>query len=240
MKPTNLLKILGVFTLTTTISSVTGISIAQASGFAPPSGSSGSPPRTSGGASRGDSCIQSTPLVTASSSSVKALIPQNNYGITTSIRPTFLVYLPKTEADEVFFSIKDKDKNTLYQMTLPIAQSQEGIIAIQLPEDAPELAVGQDYQWFVTLRCNGKMHPNNPFVDAWIKRVELNVANNQNNLLQQANYLASNGIWYDAAATLASLRQAQPQNQDISSQWQTLLNSVGLEAITNAPVISVR
>ena len=239
MKSTNLLKLLGAFTLATTTLSTTGISIANASGFAPPPGN-GAPPRTSGGASRGDSCIQSTPLVTASNSSVKALIPQNNYGVTTSERPTFLVYLPKTEADEVFFSLKDEDKNTLYQMTLSITESQEGIIAIQLPEDAPELAIGENYQWFLTLRCNGKMHPNNPFIDAWIKRVELNVARNQNNLLQQASHLASNGVWYDAAATLASLLQAQPENQDVFSQWQTLLNSVGLEAINDVPVVSVR
>ena len=85
--------------------------------------------------------------------------------------PTILVYLPRSNAQQVVFRLKDESKNLIYEQLLPISD-QAGIVAIQLPETAPALVINQNYQWFLTLQTEELITPASPFVDAWIKRVE--------------------------------------------------------------------
>jgi hypothetical protein len=53
---------------------------------------------------------------------------------------------------------------------------------------------------------------------------------------EQPQIYAQAGIWYEALATLVKLRQDQPQNPALISQWETLLASVGLEQIADQPI----
>jgi hypothetical protein len=54
------------------------------------------------------------------------------------------------------------------------------------------------------------------------------------------NLYAQAGLWYDALAALASLRQSQPQNPAFVTEWRELLGAVNLEALANQPISSAQ
>ncbi|MCU0570393.1 MAG: DUF928 domain-containing protein [Oculatellaceae cyanobacterium Prado106] len=224
--------------------------------FTPPSRNQ-APRQTVGGASRSDfipnetdtmapqiygesqqggqsGAIAANPLM-----SMMALTPQSFYGTTLSARPTIMVYIPASNAKEAVFSIKDEQEKMHYQMRVPV-EGKSGVIAVQLPVDMPELEVGKNYHWFMALVLDGSLSPSSPFVDAWVKRIEPSVA--LANALasgdahQNAETLATEGVWYDSAALLAMLYQTQPGNDMIASDWNELLTSVGLNDIASAAI----
>jgi hypothetical protein len=169
-----------------------------------------------------------------------ALLPQTYYGTTVSERPTFLVYLPASNAEEAVFSLKDEAGNMQYQMTIPVA-GKLGVVAINLPADAPALAAGKNYQWFLALKVDGQLSPGTPYVDGWIQRIQPNAevaaAMQQSDALKLATVLGKNGVWYDCVATLALLHASRSSDAALTRQWTELLSSVGLKEITAAPVL---
>jgi hypothetical protein len=178
---------------------------------------------TSQGASRGLLCAQST---AQSPVSVKALVPESHYGLTSAERPTMLAYLPATSAKEVFFSIKDEAKQLHFETSLPIS-GEAGLLSLTLPDQAPALEVGKHYQWFLAVKCNGELRPSSPFVDGWIQRVQpnrsLSAVKTQAPSIDKAASLSAAGYWYDTLATLTQLKQQQPDNQDITQSWRDVL-----------------
>ncbi|WP_254721630.1 DUF928 domain-containing protein [Kovacikia minuta] len=54
---------------------------------------------------------------------------------------------------------------------------------------------------------------------------------------QKVELYAQNGIWFDALTTLANLRLANPQDPALTSDWDSLLRSVGLEDVVTAPLV---
>ncbi len=167
------------------------------------------------------------------------LLPTNSYGRTVSGRPTFLVYLPPTASQEVFFSLQDADRNHHYQKTFKIS-GQGGIVEITLPADAPELEIGKEYVWFFApISPDGILQPDNYSVTGWVKRVESPVPNDQVSSLtpiKLAIIYAQEGIWYDTLAILSAAKLAQPDDVTLASEWKDLLQQVGLEAIANQPL----
>lgn len=193
-------------------------------------------PRSSmGGASRTISqCLNET---NDAAMPFSALLPASNGGLTVASHPTILAYLPKTSAPNVFFSWRDENGRDLYQAVLPIEQ-KAGIIDFRLPQDAPALEVGKNYQWALGIMCDGRLQPDSPMVQGQVKRVEL-AREAQNNLdksisLKNAAEYGEQGLWYETVATLAQLKTEQPQDLQIASNWTELLNSVGLTDITKA------
>lgn len=217
---------------------------ASRGGFFQPNARSRAPQRAAGGASRLGT-YQLDPALVASSgpAAMMALLPQNYYGTTLAERPTLLVYLPASGAKEAVFSLKDEAGKSLYQMSVPLS-SEAGVRAITLPEMAPALEVGKNYQWFVALKIDGRLSPSTPYVDGWIQRIEptaeLSAALKQGDALERAAAFGRNGIWYDCVATLASLRASQPNSEVIAKEWSELLASVNLKAIEQAPILASR
>lgn len=204
--------------------------------FAPPTDNR-APRQTQGGAARTNDYGTNSGF-SGPTAAMLALTPDSFYGTTLSERPTILVYLPASEAKVAIFSLKDEDQNLLYQTNL-VAPTTGGVVAIQLPEEAPALEVGKNYQWFVTLQLEDQLTPGSPFVDAWIKRIEptdaLAQALDNATPLEQAEALAANGVWYDTAAILAQL-QTDGAEADLASQWAELLSSVGLDVVAESPI----
>ena len=168
-----------------------------------------------------------------------ALIPASTQGLTTASYPTILAYLPKTSAENLFFSWRDEDNQDHYQAILPI-QKEAGIISLNLSENAPPLEVGKNYQWALGIMCDGRLQPDSPMVQGQVKRVEL-ASDIQNRMdddlsLKNAALYGENGLWYDTVATLAQLKAAQPSDRELESNWNELLNSVGLAEISEAPL----
>jgi Domain of Unknown Function (DUF928) len=202
----------------------------------------GAPRQASGGASRvGTSYLNPSTVASTGPAALIGLMPQSYYGTTISERPTVMVYLPASDAKEAVFSIKDKAGQTHHQMTIPVA-GKSGVIAVKLPNDAPALAVSNNYQWFLALKVDRQLSPSTPYVDGWIERIQPNVelvtAMQQQDALKQATALGKNGVWYDCVATLAALHASQPNNPAIIKQWGELLTSVSLNEIITAPLVA--
>lgn len=188
---------------------------------------------TNPGGTRGGTC-----LVDANSQPLTALIPvtEQHLELTTSSHPTVLIYVPKTEAKTANFVIIDESNRILYKTAINLPK-QPGILAIQIPKNQPELQAGINYRWTVSLDCNSS---NPPFVQGVIKRIQPNPELTQalqKTPAEQWLVYAQAGIWYDAIATLAALRQAQPNNPQLESNWQKLLHEVKLDGVATAPLI---
>lgn len=189
----------------------------------------------SSGGARGQQCLH--PSRSSPSLFVTALMPQNQFGLTISARPNILVYLPPNDAEQIFFSVKDEDRQLHYQTVLPSSKAG-GVVTFPLPEAAPDLAVDKNYQWYVALMCGGKLRASSPLVDGWIKRIKPDQILMQSlsaaTPLAKVETLAAAGIWYDTVATLARIRRMQPADATIGRHWQALMNSVALEDLSTA------
>jgi hypothetical protein len=207
--------------------------------FTPVKGS-GAPRQATGGASRSTDLLNPSTVAATSPAALIALLPQNFYGTTVSERPTVMVYIPASNAREAVFSLKDESGQMYYKMTVSVA-GKTGALAIKLPADAPALAVGKNYQWFLALKIDGQLNPSTPYVDGWIQRIqpstELAQAMQEQNTLYRATAFGKHGVWYDCVTTLSTLHTEQPNNAIVTKQWQELLSSVNLKEIATTPVI---
>lgn len=204
--------------------------------FNPPAGDK--PKTTTGGASRTlEQCINQAEN---SALPLAALLPTSAPGLTVASHPTVLAYLPETNASKVFFSWQDENNQEHYQTILPI-ENKTGIISLTLPEDAPPLEVGKNYQWALAIMCDGRLQPDSPMIQGQIKRVEMTSSLSDRlknaNPLETAALYGEEGIWYETVATLAQLTANQPNNSNIKSNWQNLLTSVGLEKVATTPLV---
>ena len=169
------------------------------------------------------------------------LLPVAAQGLTAASHPTVLAYIPQTSAQQALFSWRDENNNEHYQTILPI-NNQGGVISLTLPEDAPPLEVDKNYQWSLAIMCNGRLQPDSPVIQGHIRRVALEPTMSDRlknaNPLETAAIYGEAGIWYETVATLAQLKTAEPDDQNVASNWADLLTSVGLENISQAPTIT--
>lgn len=201
------------------------------------------PKETAGGASRtgfGEIAACSSARTGIGKSVTPVLPKKTNIGFTLTEHPTVFVYIPQTTARKAFFSVQDEENNNIYQTDIELP-SQPGVMQLKLRPDAPGLKTNKNYKWSLVMICTADLEPDSPFVSGWIRRVEYktNIRNNSKTItLDSVSKLAETGIWYDTLATLAQLRMNQPNNQLFFTSWQELLDSVGLNAIANEPLVN--
>ena len=179
----------------------------------------------------------------AASPAMTALTPGPKLGLTVASHPTFLVYIPATSAPQAHFTLKDENNRGVYQTLLPISNTG-GVFGISLPEDKPPLELGKTYSWSVALICQ-PTQTDTPMVRGQVRRVEptvqmpndTNSTRSEKALLEQAALYGKSGIWYDSVNLLAQLRKIQPNDQALATNWVKLLDSVGLDAIANQPLL---
>ena len=200
----------------------------------------GSPRTTTGGASRG---VCSIPM-TATSQNKKpaiALIPDTDTELTTQTHPTIFVYIPDATIVSAELSLWDENHKGLYQTGVSLS-GRSGIVGIGLPNAAPSLDVGKRYKWSLALICDRNRRSRDVVVEGWIERIQLSSRLEEQigtvEPLQRARLYAQNRIWYETLATLAQLRRDRPDDSSIATEWQSLLQSVGLQEVAQAPVIN--
>jgi hypothetical protein len=221
----------------------------QASGGASRSGKlfrpakgQGTPRHTGGGASRRAHYeVSGAVNAAAGPGALAALLPPTYGGTTLSAHPMFLAYLPQSEPSLAMFSLKDADGNLVYQELFEVS-GDAGVIAYELPPQAPGLEMGKSYQWYVALQVEGELTPSTPYVDGWITRIEpsapVAAALQGQDPMKQAEVLGENGIWYDCAAKVAALRVAQPNRSEFETAWAELLGSVQLQDMAEVPMLT--
>ena len=161
------------------------------------------------------------------------------WGKTAFDHPTFWFYVAYPANTYVEFILQDEAENEIYQTTF-ILDKIPGIVSLTLPKDKITLETGKSYHWYFNIMCN-REDTTDDFVEGWVERVELNpVINNQLESVQpleRVSIYAENGLWYDTLTNLDRLRQTESENQAIAAIWTDLLQQVGLEEISQEPVV---
>ena len=193
----------------------------------------GLPGRREGGGTRG-SCPQQRPGLTA-------LIPESNLGKTLAPDPTLFWYVPQNQAGAAEFVLLGHNNVEIYKTQVQVP-TQASIVSITLPQDQ-QLALDRPYRWFFSLICDPLDRSSDSFTSGWVERVEV-TAELSNALAASAaadvpNLYAKAGLWQDALTALAHLHQTKPEDPAVLAQWQALLKSVGLEALTSQPIPAV-
>ncbi len=201
----------------------------------------GTPP-TVGGGTRGGRCEadqdenRTDPFLMALMPNLKS--EPKHFGTTVSEAPEFLVYIPQTVARQAEFVLKDEEDNDIYRTTFDIS-GNEAIASLTLPSDEIKLESGINYSWYFSLICNPQDFRKNVETQGWTQRVELNP--NLITTLEAADPItrsqlyAENGVWHEAIAILAQLRQEQPTDPLLAQTWQNLLESANLGEIATLP-----
>lgn len=215
------------------------LATAQSVSFKP----KGRPEQTAGGAARGG-CLQLGASQGADgnlSNPIAALIPATDGEFTATPHPTIMVKISQPGLRQAELSLWDENSQGIYQTTIALAGTA-GIVGLQLPQDAPQLEVGKRYKFTVAVVCDAANRQRDAVVEGWVQRGEMSASLTQElnaaDALKQAQLYAANGFWYDTVATLAALRQSQPEDTTIAAQWQELLDSVGLNELAAEPVVS--
>lgn len=190
------------------------------------------PRQTYGGASRDGACFAEDNNI-----EYKSLWPSQEVGLTIAEHPTLFAYIPQTSAQQVLLSIKDEADNLHYRQYLPL-KAHGGVVGVKIPQDAPPLQLEKNYRWSLQIVCH-QDDPDHPETFGWIRRVPMDAnfaSGGAKASVEKVSWLAQAGIWCETISTLASLRQAEPENQTLRANWQELLTSVGLEDLATQPL----
>jgi tetratricopeptide (TPR) repeat protein len=202
--------------------------------FTPPARLGGIPRRRiSAGSRGGNSC-------TSSNESIIALAPLEDPQITTSSSPTLFFYVPQTNAQALELVLQDENQEVISKATFK-TPAKSGIVSVILANSTPEIKVGKTYRWFFSVVCDQKERSRDLVVQGSIvrltpdKKLERDLASS--NIRERANIYASSGSFTDALTNLAELIRQRPNDTELKTDWQDLLRSVNLGAITDAPLI---
>lgn len=203
----------------------------------------GSPQKTVGGASRGI-CLQPGVLpqqMTTPQRLFTALIPPTKGELTAAAYPTLLVKILASKTLKAEFTLWDENGKGIYQTTFALPD-QPGIMSFQLPSAAGELAISKQYKWSVAVICNPAERQRDVVLQGGWQRVKVSSALTSQleaaQPLQKVKVYAENGLWYDTIATLAELKRSLPEDPRIASEWQELLQSVGLTELSQVPIVN--
>ena len=159
-------------------------------------------------------------------------------------QPVVLVYVPRNLAQRAEFLLTAEGETPTQASVLVYEArftppSSPGVIAIPLPP----LAANRLYGWSLQLGCDPTGdRSGDALVAGWIQRL------NDATVLAQATQLAERdrpelfaeaGYWQDTISTLAALRSRLPNDPTLLADWVSLLKSVNLGNIAQAPLIQL-
>ena len=161
------------------------------------------------------------------------------WGKTALEHPTFWFYIAYPANTYVEFILQDEAENEIYQTTFPL-NNKPGIVSLTLPEDKINLETGKSYHWYFNIMCDQE-DTTDDFVEGWVQKVELNpvIISQLESVqpLERLSIYAENGLWYDTLTNLDRLGQTKPENQAIATIWTDLLQQVGLDEISQEPIV---
>ncbi len=173
--------------------------------------------------------------------SITPLVPTSNIGLTLTDSPTFFVYVPQTDAAIEFTLLSEKEDKLIYETGFKI--DKPGIVAVKVPtgDKTKSLELGKRYVWSFSMICDPQDRSADLVVKGWVQRVEKQ-ANIQSDLqksdpMARLNVYAQNGIWYETLSALAELRSQTPSDSILTSEWNKLLQSQGLDSIATKPLV---
>jgi len=177
---------------------------------------------------------------------VIALTPEDNLSRTVAGHPGFWFVLPAINPDRsIEFSLMNQDEEVVYAQTLQ-PTGKANLVAIALPQTAPELDESQTYKWHLSVVCDPNSRATDLVVWGWIERLAIEPsllqtmaqANSQERLALYKELTA----WNDTLTALSELhRDRAAANQDtteLEAQWTALLDSENLGQLSAASSIN--
>ncbi|MBW4422828.1 MAG: DUF928 domain-containing protein [Myxacorys californica WJT36-NPBG1] len=191
--------------------------------------------RGQGGGRRGD--CENYESFTALVPTPQKTRPDQQWGLTTSDRPTVWFNAPKgiDAGLPVQWQLRNAQNKAVYKKALRLPATKPGVVSFSLPETAPALPAGT-YRWELAIFCDpsldvpvyreGKIQRINP---PQALQQELAIAKTP---VDRAVSYAKHGVWYDAIAALGTqIRSAQP-NAEAMQAWNELLEQQNLSTPT--------
>jgi Domain of Unknown Function (DUF928) len=165
-----------------------------------------------------------------------ALSPTTKPGTTLAERPSFLVYVPETNARTAEFALRDYQGRGVYRTTLTLTNTS-GIVSLSLPAEVPPLEVGELYTWSFAIICDPNRRLDDRFVTGMVQRIEFDPTRvgqiQQTSLRDQVSLYRAADVWYDTLAALFELHRAQPNDSSITTIWDEFLHSGGVSVMLN-------
>ena len=158
---------------------------------------------------------------------IKAFTPSDdNYIKTVSSQPQLFVYLPKTKAKLLQFTIKEDNGEKVNIQEIPVVKG-DYVMKINLPDNV-DLETNKKYQWEVSLVCNPMSINTANYTKGTIERVPLTTEvktklSDNEEVIEQARIYANQNIWSETLSLVSTVKESQPE------KWKQLLTSVGLQ-----------
>jgi hypothetical protein len=160
---------------------------------------------------------------------------------TTQSNPSLWFYLPLSpNSDHVVieFVLRDEEDQLVYEATFK-STHQGDMISFQVPQSQTfkGLIEGKIYHWYLSVIHQAQDRAHDDVVEGWLQRVPLSPSVAQQ--LKQATPIEKVQIYQqaellpEAIATMASLKQIQPNDPIIDQKWQQLLISLELSLPTD-------
>jgi hypothetical protein len=150
--------------------------------------------------------------------------------------------LPK-DVENLEFMVQDEENFDLLDepMIIPLA-GRSGMSRLDWRTSGIPLEMDKTYHWFLSIICNAERPSRNPSIDAWIQRVPLSpaIANALTTATERERIelYINDGVWHDALTHLAELRCQLPNDTDLTEEWLTLLDSIGVASDMSAAPIA--
>ncbi len=174
------------------------------------------------------------PLLQTTVNGAPATIP---FSATAETHPTFWFNFPYS-ADVIHsirFVIVDEVGVPIATEPVSVAiQANPGLLNVQWPTDETPLGLEQSYRWFLLVDCQSP-GTTDLFLEGIVRRMPMS-ADLQQRLAgatprEQVFLYANESLWHEALTGLAELRQAEPKNSSLATDWKDLLESVNLPVV---------
>ncbi|MEO0430059.1 MAG: DUF928 domain-containing protein [Cyanobacteria bacterium J06656_5] len=176
-----------------------------------------------------------------------SIFPDDDLGYTTDQYPAFHWYMPNNNASHVEFNLYEvvSEDEGIFQpvyQTAFVPSSTAGIATLQLPNAVGLAPLSADnyYYWSVEVYCSDDataVMMAEGFVELLRPDPLLAEALANSEGLDRAAIAAENSLWFDTTRALSDHLQTQPNDIQAIENWQTLLESIGLENIAEAPLL---
>lgn len=174
--------------------------------------------------------------------------PQQAIGQTISGHPTFywnVSFPPDPKKPQVKPTFPVTLDFTLVRRGVPqplvyqrIQVNQLGVVKLEMPKNLPQLELGTEYRWTVSIVKDPIRRSMNPTFQSFITRVPLTPELNQKlkattSDRDRAAIYAEAGLWYDALNAIGASYLSKPNDPAIRADFFSLLDQVGLPKIAN-------
>ncbi|GFE67508.1 DUF928 domain-containing protein [Chroococcus sp. FPU101] len=159
---------------------------------------------------------------------------------TTQTLPSLWFYLPPIpNSDQIVleFVLRDQEDQLVYEATFkPTHQGEMTSFQLTQSQTFKGLVEGKAYHWYLSVIHKAQDRSHDDVVEGWLQRVPLNpsVAQQlkQATPIEKVRIYQQAELWPEAIATMASLKQIQPNDPIIGQKWQQLLTALELSLPT--------